>query len=158
MNITKTLIDKVLNIITGGLTKGAGDMRNTVCVQQAVSKACGKTEYGDHPTFCVAQETVGFGIGMNDRLWSSQQARADGMRRFAVAELGSNKVDCRGFNDKVTKRWQVAHPDRPNWGAAHGDQDLREIMEHAVQVLIELGTEGSNYLYLTEPGCSQEHK
>lgn len=158
MKITKDIIEKVLNIITGGLENGAGNNLNTFCVQQAVSKACNHIEYNDHPIFCVDDQVVSFGIRMNDRGWSSRKARADGMRRFAVAELGSNKVNGNEFMAKVQQRWHAAHPMSRGIEYADGDTQLREACEHAVQVLIEMKTEGSDYLYLTEPGCSETHK
>lgn len=66
------------------------------CVEAAVCFALG-LPHGDQPP-CVHPALINFKIGLNDlTLWSSDKARGKGMRRLAVAQLGSKEK----FNGKV---------------------------------------------------------
>ncbi len=42
-------------------------------------------------------------ISLNDNPWSSKAARAKGMRRVAIAQLGSNKLDQVEFAQRLAK-------------------------------------------------------
>lgn len=59
--------------------------------------------HGDNPT-CVAPELRRLKIRLNDARWSSPQARAQGMRRLALAQLGSaGHLDERVFSARVVE-------------------------------------------------------
>ena len=82
------LAAKVLEIVDAGLVYGLGDPEpGKMCVEAAVCYAMG-LPHGDQPN-CVAPSLRGFKIRLNDAAWSSPAARAKGLRRLAVAQLGS---------------------------------------------------------------------
>ena len=59
--------------------------------------------HGDNPT-CVAPELRRLKMRLNDARWSSPQARAQGMRRVALAQLGSaGHLDERVFSARVVE-------------------------------------------------------
>ncbi len=58
-----------------------------MCVEAAVCFALGEP-HGDKPT-CVSPVLRQFKIALNDKEWSSNAARAQGLRRIAVAQLGT---------------------------------------------------------------------
>jgi len=61
-----------------------------MCVEAAVCFAMG-LPHGDDPA-CVSRALRSLKINLNDRGWSSKAARAKGLRRLAVAQLGSRDV------------------------------------------------------------------
>jgi hypothetical protein len=67
-----------------------------MCVEAAVCFALGQ-EHGDEPE-CVAPAVRSFKIRLNDSKWSSNEARAKGMRRIAIAQLGTaGQIDEKEF-------------------------------------------------------------
>jgi hypothetical protein len=62
-----------------------------MCVEAAVCYALG-LPHSDNPP-CVGEAVRSFKIALNDSDWSSPKARAIGMRRIAIAQLGSNEID-----------------------------------------------------------------
>src|SRR6267142_940843 len=92
MKITKKLAVKVLEVVSQGLVHGIGTAEpGKMCVEAAVCYAMG-LEHGDNPT-CVAPAVRAFKIALNDSAWSSNAARGLGLRRIAVAQLGSESID-----------------------------------------------------------------
>ena len=89
MKITREIASKVLNVVDYGLVKGMGSPQpGEMCVEAAVCYALG-LPHGDNPESCVASSVRAGKIQLNDSSWSSPQARAKGMRRVAIAQLGS---------------------------------------------------------------------
>ncbi len=89
---TKQIARKVIAIVDCGLTEGLGDqIKGQMCVEAAVCYAFG-LPHGDKPP-CVGSTVRDFKIRLNDNPWSSNEARAKGMRRLAIAQLGSNEID-----------------------------------------------------------------
>lgn len=87
--INLDLARKVLEIVDQGLTQGLGVQEpGKMCVEAAVCSALG-LPHGDNPP-CVWRDARGFKIGLNDENWTSDAARAAGMRALAVAQLGSH--------------------------------------------------------------------
>jgi hypothetical protein len=83
---------KVIEVVSCGLTNGKGNPRpGEMCVEAAVCYAFG-LPHGDDPP-CVGQAVRAAKIQLNDSNWSSNDARAKGMIRVAVAQLGSNTID-----------------------------------------------------------------
>lgn len=80
---------KVLETVDAGLTQGVGDPRpGKMCVEAAVCYGLGE-EHSDRPS-CVAPAVRNFKIQLNDRAnWDDDMDRAVGLRRIAVAQLGS---------------------------------------------------------------------
>ncbi len=86
--ITEEVARKVLQVVDKGLVKGVGEpIPGEMCVEAAVCYALGE-KHGDAPT-CVSPALRAFKIGLNDANWSSNTIRAKGMRRIALAQLGS---------------------------------------------------------------------
>lgn len=144
--------------------KGGGSMDapGAFCVQQAVSKAIGLPKLGDNPS-CVGNAVTSFGIALNDREWYTDKARAKGMRRFAIAELGSNKLNQREFKSLLVKMWNEKYgwekyenekvsndhnvrfiDEIPN--VCNGDDQLTDAAEMATKVLIKMKSPGARYL------------
>ena len=86
--ITRAIAEQVRDVVDAGLSNGIGKpVPGQMCVEAAVCFALG-LPHGDDPG-CVSPALRRFKIGLNDRAWSSPQARAKGLRRLAVAQLGS---------------------------------------------------------------------
>lgn len=91
MIITESLIRTLLNTVDAGLTAGLGTPEpGKMCVEAAISYALGEP-HSDGPS-CVDSAVRAGKIGLNDCAWSSDAARAAGMRRVAIAQLGSKGV------------------------------------------------------------------
>lgn len=88
LRVDETRAFRVLTIVDQGLISGSGERElGQMCVEQAVSFAYGEF-HTDHPT-CVASELAGIKIDLNDEGWDDEQSRAAGLRRIAIAQLGS---------------------------------------------------------------------
>ena len=90
--ITPELVASIHKALDKGLTKGLGKpIEGEMCVEALI---CHKLElpHSDNPP-CVGSEVRKAKIVLNDCEWSSNKARAEGMRKLAVAQLGSNQLD-----------------------------------------------------------------
>ena len=88
MEMTREIAAKVVEVVDAGLVNGVGKpIPGQMCVEAAVCFAMG-LPHGDTPS-CVSPALRRLKIGLNDRNWSSNQARSKGLRRLAVAQLGS---------------------------------------------------------------------
>ena len=89
--ITRAIAKKVLATVDAGLVSGLGTPQpGKMCVEAAVCYALG-LPHGDNPS-CVAPLLRALKIKLNDSNWSSDQARAKGMRKLAVLQLGTAGV------------------------------------------------------------------
>jgi hypothetical protein len=89
--ITEAIARKVLEVVDAGLSEGVGNpIPGQMCVEAAVCFALG-LPHGDDPK-CVSAAVRKLKITLNDKSWSSNEARAKGLRRLAVAQLGSAGV------------------------------------------------------------------
>lgn len=103
MKITREIAEKVLATIDAGLVAGIGaPVPGKMCVEAAVCYAMG-LPHGDEPA-CVNSVLRNLKITLNDQAWSSDKARASGMRRLGLAQLGSaGTLDARAFNVAVCR-------------------------------------------------------
>src|ERR1700750_875710 len=103
MQITETVARKVLEVVDAGLVKGVGNPKpGQMCVEAAVCYAL-DLPHGDDPQ-CVSRALRQLKINLNDRPWSSNEARGKGLRRLAVAQLGSrDAIDDREFAKRVAE-------------------------------------------------------
>ena len=103
MKITTEIASKVLEIVDTGLVKGVGKpIPGKMCVEAAVCYALGEP-HGDNPS-CVSPVVRSLKITLNDFEWSSNQARAKGLRRLAIAQLGTNGVlDDKEFANRASE-------------------------------------------------------
>ena len=101
MNITREIAAKVLKVVDAGLVSGVGNPKpGEMCVEAAVCFALG-LPHGDEPG-CVAPALRSLKISLNDRSWSSKEARAKGLRRLALAQLGSaGHLDEKEFRRRI---------------------------------------------------------
>jgi hypothetical protein len=91
MDITQQHAEKLVELLGHGLSHGLGNPKaGEMCVEAAVCFALG-LPHGDDPG-CVTPALRRLKIGLNDRSWSSNQARAEGLKRLALAQLGSKGV------------------------------------------------------------------
>jgi hypothetical protein len=98
--INEELALKVKEVVSHGLCSGLGKPEpGKMCVEAAVNYACG-FEHGDEPS-CVGAAVRRYKIQLNDANWSNDQARAEGMKRIAVAQLGSDQIDQVEFSKRV---------------------------------------------------------
>lgn len=89
--ITEGLVTDLLGVVDAGLVDGVGKPEpGKMCVEAAVCYAMG-LPHSDRPT-CVSPALRELVIRLNDSSWSSKDARAKGLRRLAVAQLGSADV------------------------------------------------------------------
>jgi len=83
---------RVLEVVDQGLVSGLGNGKpGHICVEAAICYAL-DMPHGDQPE-CVANCIRRYKIRINDASWSSNAARTAGMRRAAIAQLGSDFLD-----------------------------------------------------------------
>jgi hypothetical protein len=89
--ITREIAQNVLRMLEAGLSEGVGRREpGQMCIEAVVCCALG-LPHGDDPG-CVAEWLRCLMIQLNDAAWPSRQARARGLRRAALAQLGSKGV------------------------------------------------------------------
>lgn len=89
--INEALARKVLDTVNAGLVSGLGaPVPGKMCVEAAVC-AMG-LPHSDKPT-CVGSAVRAFKIRLNDAKWSSVAKRTEGLRKLAIAQLGSEEID-----------------------------------------------------------------
>jgi hypothetical protein len=103
MDIRESVARKVLTTVDAGLSKGMGTPEpGQMCVEAAVNYALG-ADHGDQPA-CVSPVLRRLKIRLNDSNWSSKEARAKGLRRLALAQLGSaGALDEKEFTRRVVR-------------------------------------------------------
>jgi hypothetical protein len=103
MEITQAHITKIHALIDKGLTHGLGKQKpGEMCVEAAICYAL-DLPHGDDPG-CVMGPLRDLKIRLNDSRWSSNKARGEGMRRLAIAQLGSkDTVDAKEFSVRVAR-------------------------------------------------------
>jgi hypothetical protein len=165
MRISLEAINNLLGFLDAGLVSGAGELPGQHCVQQAVSMAVASIKT-DSP-WCVHQRIRQLGIHLNDTPgWSSEQARSKGLRRFAVAEMGTEEnFDIKDFNERLAQKLDVANSEDPSSIFAHWFEHLqnwptRELaMTHfaniCADIFLEMETPGSEYLHYCDEQFSK---
>lgn len=101
--LTRDIARKVLATVDAGLSPGLGrPIPGQMCVEAAVCFAYG-LPHSDNPP-CVAPVVRSLKIALNDKAWSSNAARAKGMRRIAIAQLGTADIlDERLFISRIAE-------------------------------------------------------
>jgi hypothetical protein len=116
MQATKEIAKKVVELVDQGLVRGLGIQQpGQMCVEAAVCFAFGLPQSDKPP--CVGQAVRAFKIRLNDSCWSTNVARAKGMKRLAVAQLGSDSISQRGFVKAVLKQYKLKMPEKIYKGA-----------------------------------------
>lgn len=165
MYITKGMVQALLDYCKKGFCHGAGEISDgQFCVQQAVNMATTLgEEIGDDPD-CVHKKFCGLGIALNDlEFWSSDKARAKGLQRLAVAEMGTEEWDgekIRKFKTLFRKRLGIP----PGLATAEiasiaqfyfenekeNDATYTKVANIAADIIKELGSPGAEFLYLCD--------
>jgi hypothetical protein len=103
MQITSELIAKIHSVLDQGLTLGLGNRKpGEFCVEAAICYAL-DLPHSDDPG-CVSAAVRSLKIRLNDSRWSSNKARAEGLRRLAIAQLGSKgAIDDNDFAKRVAR-------------------------------------------------------
>ena len=104
------IIPKFDAILERGLCTGLGDRDGQMCIEAAICAAL-DLPHGDEPA-CVDPIIRVYKIALNDKNWSSPQARAKGLRNLGIAQIGSKDViDGKLFIKKLTiKNIQILIP------------------------------------------------
>lgn len=90
----------VLEAVDCGLVRGIGrPVKGEMCVEAAVCFALG-LPHSDRPP-CVGNAVRAFKVRLNDSSWSSDEARARGLRKLAIAQLGSDQIDQAEFSRRL---------------------------------------------------------
>jgi len=100
--INKELVNEIHSLLDKGVTFGfSKDPKpGNMCVEQVVSYALGE-EINDEPS-CVGKKVREFVVRLNCQEWSSDSARAEGMRDLAIAQLGSDLLNQDEFLEKIS--------------------------------------------------------
>jgi hypothetical protein len=86
--ITLKQARRALEVVDAGLCHGKGEpIPGKMCVEAAVTFALGEP-FSDEPS-CVAPSVRAFKIALNDSAWTDNAARTAGMRKLAIAQLGT---------------------------------------------------------------------
>lgn len=112
--INAAIARKVLEVVDAGLTQGMGDAApGQMCVEAAVCYAMGEP-HSDQPK-CVMPLIRNCKVALNDdEIWGygddANMARAKGLRRLAIAQLGSKgKITPDQWN-KAMRAYHMASP------------------------------------------------
>jgi hypothetical protein len=142
--LTEELASRVLETVDAGLCSGVGKpIPGQMCVEAAVCYAMG-LPHGDEPT-CVSPAIRKLKIILNDANWSSNKARAKGMRRLAIIQLGSmGAVDDVEFTTRVSEMViRKILPRALNTAALLQDDVNKKALQDAATVCENEGTESA---------------
>jgi hypothetical protein len=100
VEVTKRIVARVLGVVDAGLVAGWGvPVPGRMCAEAATCFAL-NLQNQDAP---FGEAVRAYKYLVNDSDWSSRRARAMGMRRLAVADLGSDEVDQAEFSRRLAK-------------------------------------------------------
>ena len=95
--INEENINEALRLCSFGLVKGLGTGEpGDMCIEHIICQVF-EGRKGDNPS-CVSNEFNKAKISLNECNWSSNKARAEGMKYLLVAQIGSNALD-----DKIVR-------------------------------------------------------
>ena len=103
MDITEAHYKKFIGLLDHGLVKGLGIQKpGKMCVEAAWCAALG-LPHGDNPG-CVGVAVRSLKIRLNDSRWSSNKARAAGLLRLGIAQIGSDTLDQKEFTQRIAEQ------------------------------------------------------
>ncbi len=83
---------EVLELLSHGLINGLGEPEpGKMCIEAVITHVLGEGHHAE-PS-CVGRYVRKCSILLNDMFWSSPLSRSEGMKRIAVAQLGSDRTD-----------------------------------------------------------------
>lgn len=166
MYVTLDAIKALLGLMDKGIIHGAGRIPSQFCVQQAVSLATGGSQT-DRP-WCVNPNLRDLGIAMNDaNVWYTNESRAQGLRRFAVAEMGTDEKFCSyDFTQKLAKHLGLdnfseteSNPLKvyQEWLCIRsGEQGISDFANACADIMLEMDTPGSRHLHYCDERYSKK--
>jgi len=89
-------------LLARGLPSGLGDTEHA-CIMACLNLACGGTLTDAAESPCVLPAAARYAIRLNDASWSSEMARADGLRDLGLALLGTAHLDRKVFLSTLTQ-------------------------------------------------------
>lgn len=154
MKITIPFVAKVLRLFGFGLPSGLGmGGEGGMCMQFVICHALGQG-VTDQPS-CVNDLVRSYGIWLNDCDWLSNQARANGLRRLAIAQLGTRSSDYLFDEHLFRVRAQLAM--RTMFGTECMDvlkqtnDSMRTLFANQLaDILAEMKTPGSEHLCMVD--------
>jgi hypothetical protein len=166
-DITQGMVTTLLAYCKQGFCNGAGDnpLRGQFCVQQAVNMAVTSEEEDSDGPDCVHEKLCGLGIQLNDHEgWSSNQGRAKGLKRFAVAEMGTEEWNGEKIKEfrKLFRMQLGTDPELKTAELGTLAQDylerngsntktLTRVANIAAGIIKKLGSPGAKFLHLCDP-------
>lgn len=147
--INEAAAKRVLGVLSFGLPGGLGVAApGRMCVEAAVAYSMGY-DHNDKPE-CVLEEVSEYKIWLNDRQWSSDMARARGLRAVAIAQLGSNGLSSADWDDAVaeaylTKLFPLATKLRGRKRLGSKARDLQRNVETALYNALKITKSGDGY-------------
>lgn len=132
MKIEKEIAQKVLDTVDAGLCAGVGNQKpGEMCVEAAICFAYG-LPHGDNPP-CVGVAVRAGKITLNDSNWSTNEARAKGMRKIAIAQLGSESIDQVEYASRLALKTiqQIVPMALRSAGSIKGNESHREKLQAA---------------------------
>jgi hypothetical protein len=152
--ITETHARKILELLSHGLVSGLGEpVPGKMCIEAVVNHALGRP-HGDDPG-CVAEPLRRLKIRLNDSSWSSNAARAKGLTRLGLAQLGSKGVlDTREFKTRVnTLRIQMLVPIRFRIAAKKQKNAEHRGLLDAAALMLEQSPTRENCIKARDTAC-----
>ena len=99
---TKDHAIKILHLLSYGLIRGVGQPKpGQMCIMAVFNYVLGRPHGDSGLEDCVGAAVRAYDIALNDSLWSSNKARAEGMKRESIAKLGSNQVGQVAFHREL---------------------------------------------------------
>ncbi len=183
VKITKEHVFNIVDKIDrqGGLPRGLTDTVNgntSLCVEAVINHVVHQ-EYGQDNPACVSPLIRSLSISLNDDYsWSSPYCRGEGLKRLAIAQLGSNSLDQEELERKLVEKLRhvflnstridqlvprlyshylssattseiLFNAIRVN---SYNNQNLTELAEVVVSVLKEMNCPGTKFLDLVRGG------
>jgi hypothetical protein len=147
MQITRNIAQKVVETVSAGLCSGVGEpVPGQMCVEAAVCYAMG-LPHGDEPV-CVSKTLRTLKISLNDAAWSSNAARANGLLKLAVLQLGTNEnFDDKEFLNRLVKVTigKIVPKALRHAASIHSDLEHKKALEKAAIECEEKQNGAANY-------------
>ena len=105
LQIAEELVKKIISVVDEGLVCGRGKpIPGEMCVEAAICYSLG-LDHGDDPG-CVDECIRRLKIRINDACWPNKKARAKGLRKLAILQLGTkNNFDYKLFVIKLKEKF-----------------------------------------------------
>ena len=93
-------LNRYNELIAAGLPAGLGTKEHA-CIMGALNLACGGELSDAAESPCVLPAAARFAVRLNDAKWSTDKARAEGLRELGLAMLGTDGLDRKVFLSRL---------------------------------------------------------